>query len=259
MAQCVVARLPSSNPVAAVNPTPEQTLAIAVPRLCQRSSHGTTFRLRCKTLSKPTPVEGIKIRSLLRTSFSAYSGCSLSGPSHCTARPSTEAVVTRKRGSARLPVSWFHKLPAFRKTSTGPTAVEGKVSFKKRMVISRMSGSNLVGVKAYVECHIRHLVARPFCFYSGILGKEVGRKRKRLNMVSAREEINASRKQILEWCGCEPDAGNDRGGSSEAGAGKVHVSGSQPLVGRSGEPDGNAGLQRWRRGDEAFFRLHARR
>jgi hypothetical protein len=32
-----------------------------------------------------------------------------------------------------------------------------------------MERSDLGGVKAYVECHISHLVARPFCFYSGIL------------------------------------------------------------------------------------------
>ena len=40
--QCVVARLPSSKPVAATSPTPEHTLAMAAPRLCQRCSQGTT-------------------------------------------------------------------------------------------------------------------------------------------------------------------------------------------------------------------------
>jgi hypothetical protein len=42
-----------------------------------------------------------------------------------TALPSSEATVTRKRGSAGSPFNRFQSLPALWNTSIGPMAVEG--------------------------------------------------------------------------------------------------------------------------------------
>src|SRR5207248_6536630 len=72
--------------------------------------------------------------------------------------------------------------------------------------------------------------------------KKSGEIGKRLNMISAQEVSNASRKQILEWCGCFADAGNDPSRRRDAEAGEVHISRSQPVCGRGREQDRDAGL-----------------
>jgi anti-anti-sigma factor len=96
---------------------------MATPRLCQRRNQGTTDALRSTTSSTLGPVDGMKISSVLRMAVSAAAGRIWIGPSHWTARPRTDAVVTRKRGTACFPVRRFHSSPAWRNTSIGPIAV----------------------------------------------------------------------------------------------------------------------------------------
>src|ERR1700737_1776794 len=86
------------------------------------------------------------------------------GPSQRTARPSTDAVVTRKRGACRFPMRKFQSVPAWRKTSIGPTAVEEKVPSRNRIVTSVMC-SFLSGLITYVQWHICHLVTSIFRIY----------------------------------------------------------------------------------------------
>ena len=79
---------------------------------------------------------GTKMRSVLRMYVRAASGWMWIGPSQRTARPSTDAVVTRKRGAGRVPARKFHSVPAWRKTSIGPIAVEEKVPSRNKTVTS---------------------------------------------------------------------------------------------------------------------------
>ena len=51
-------------------------------------------------------------------------GTRLSAYGLLTASPSGEAMVTRKRGFGRVPLSLFHNRPALWNTSIGPIAVE---------------------------------------------------------------------------------------------------------------------------------------
>src|SRR5262247_525385 len=95
------------------------------------------------------PVVGIKMRSVWRMAESAVWGWILTRPSHRTRRPSTDAVVTRKRASGRVPVREFHSTPAWRNTSIGAMAVEENISSRNTTVTSI----------TYVQWHICHLVS----------------------------------------------------------------------------------------------------
>src|SRR5215831_9457901 len=109
------------------------------------------------------PVVGMKMMSVLRMDVSAVSGWMRIDPSQRTARPSIDAVVTRKRGTGGVPVRKFQSVPAWRKTSIGPAAVVEKVSSRNRTVTSvtrilrNMPSCRGGGLITNVECHICHL------------------------------------------------------------------------------------------------------
>src|SRR5215475_1804398 len=111
----------------------------------------------------------MKIRSVLRMAESAVWGWMRTEPSHRTGRPSTDAVVTRKRAAGRAPVNEFHSTPAWRNTSIGAMAVEENISSRNTTVTSITCASP----KVCWRNHLYTMAYLPSCFKpsSGLLSK----------------------------------------------------------------------------------------
>lgn len=135
----MVARRPSRIPDSATSATPEHIPATGAPRAWASRTNGINSACVRSALSRSRPIEGTNTISVFRISSRASSGRIVKGPSGRTGRRPGVAVRTRNRGASGFPWSVFHSLPASRKTSSGPRAVEAWPPLASRTVTSIMA------------------------------------------------------------------------------------------------------------------------